>query len=355
MRYLGNKTKLLGFIGEILRRRGIRGGTAVDPFCGTASVSRSLKRRGFHVIASDILEMGHVFARTYVQAAAVPDLSGLAEVLGRRAPTLADIVAYLNRVPPAPDFISTHFAPRDGLLAPFDRRYFRPENAARIDAVRGTLEAWRRAGLLGDDGYYALLASLIEAVDRVANTTGVYASWVKTWQPNARRTLHLSVPHVVPGGGCRADRADAIQLVTRCEPFDLLYIDPPYNNRQYCAYYHIPEILATGWFDGPTPLRGVAGLLHDADKRSVWSSRRRAGAALEELVARAPCSHFVMSYNAEGIIPERTIERVFRSYGRIGTYRRYTRRYRRYRSDHDRANRRYRSDTVEEHLYCVSR
>ena len=36
-----------------------------------------------------------------------------------------------------------------------------------------------------------LLATLIQAADRVANTTGVYASFVKTWQPNATRRIRL--------------------------------------------------------------------------------------------------------------------------------------------------------------------
>ena len=56
MRYIGNKTKLLGFIRRVLKQRGVAAGVAVDPFCGTASVARELKRLGFHVVASDIME-----------------------------------------------------------------------------------------------------------------------------------------------------------------------------------------------------------------------------------------------------------------------------------------------------------
>jgi hypothetical protein len=62
-----------------------------------------------------------------------------------------------------------------------------------------------------------------------------------------------------------------------------------------------------------------------------------------------------MSYNAEGIIPETTIERVLREQGRRETYRKYRRRYRRYRSDADGVGRRYRGDVVDEYLYCVDR
>lgn len=351
MRYIGNKTKLLDFIGEVLGRRGIRGGSAVDPFCGTASVARSLKRRGFRVLAADVLELGHVFAHAYVQASQLPDVAALAGMLGSRVDSATAVVARLNRLRPRPGFIHAHFSPAgaDG------RMYFTPENAARIDAIRSLLGEWHADGLLEEDGFYLLVTALVEAADRVANTTGVYASYVKSWQPNALKPLHLRLPRVVPGVGSLAVRADARALVPGLEPFDLLYIDPPYNNRQYPAYYHIPEIIAMG-FAPPPVLRGKVGLmLHDTDKRSPFTSRRKGPGVLEELVAGARCRHIALSYNAEGVIGEETIERILKAYGRQGTYYCYKRRYRRYRSDADSAARRYRADVVEERLYCVDR
>jgi adenine-specific DNA-methyltransferase len=375
VRYIGNKTRLLDFIRRVLRARGITGGTAVDPFTGTASVARALKRWGFQVIASDLMEFAHVFARAYVQADGPPDLAGLAAELDPHPATLAGAVAYLNRLEPAPGFLHEHFTPAGAEGERHERMYFTPTNAARIDAVRTTLEEWRRSSLIDDDAYYILLAATIEGADRVANTAGVYAACIKSWQPNARRAFHLRLPRLTPrptpapGGGSqaihaeprtrasdsRATRAEALALVRGLEPFDLLYIDPPYNERQYPAYYHIPELIATGWFDGPVELRGKTGLLPDREKRSAWSSRRRCAMALEELVASAPCRHIVMSYNSEGLIPEATIARIFKAYGRAGTYRRYTRHYRRYRSDTDGQGRRYRGDEVVEFLFCVDR
>jgi adenine-specific DNA-methyltransferase len=355
MRYIGNKTKLLGFIRRVLRGRGIAAGSAVDPFSGTASVARDLKRLGFRVVAGDIMEYAYVFARAYVQTAAPPDLSRLADHLGLRRPTLAHVVARLNELEPEPGFVHAHYTPagRDG--ARHGRMYFTPDNGARIDAIRTTLERWRRADLIDDDAFHLLLAALLEAADRVANTTGVYAAFVKSWQANAKRRLQLRPPAVLPGNGCRAARADALELVRGVEPFDLLYLDPPYNSRQYAGYYHVPELIAKGWFDGDVTTRGKTGLLEDGDRRSDWSRSRRCEAAFEALVAAAPWRHIVMSYNAEGIIPEATIERVLREQGIASTYRRHPRRYRRYRSDADGANRRYRGDFVDEYLYCVSR
>jgi adenine-specific DNA-methyltransferase len=342
LRYIGNKTKLLAFIGATLRRRGIQPGRAVDPFTGTASVAAELKRLGWRVCASDIMEYGYVFARAYVQVDAT-----------RAEPDA--LLAELNALRPAPGFIHEQYTPAGGAGARNQRMYFTPRNGARIDAVRSALHRWRSEGRIDDDVYALLLATLIEAADRVANTTGVYAACVKSWQPNALKPLRLRPPAMTAGNGCHAARGDAATIVAAHEPFDLLYLDPPYNERQYTGYYHIPELIATGWFDGQVEPRGKTGLVTDPAKRSAWSRRRHCVDALESLVASARCRHIMLSYNSEGLIPEAEIERIFRTHGRAATYARHRRSYRRYRSDRDGVGRRYRADTVTEYLYCVAR
>lgn len=352
MRYIGNKTRLLDFIRRTLHARGIRPGRAIDPFTGTASVARALKRWQFSVAASDIMEYGYVFARAYVEVIEPPAFERLAG--HARVPGLPGVLAQLNELPGEPGFIHEQYTPAGTAGAEHGRMYFTPANATRIDAIRARIHAWHRAGDIDDDGYHVLLAALIEAADRVANTTGVYAAFVKSWQPNARRSLQLRAVPQVRGNGCHATRADAIDVVEAAGDFDLLYLDPPYNARQYAAYYHIPELIARGWFDDVHVLRGKTGLIDDADRRSDWSSSRRCEAAFERLVGTARCRHIVMSYNAEGIIPESTIERVLRENGLRATFRRYRRSYRRYRSGSDRPGARG-AETVNEFLYCVSR
>jgi adenine-specific DNA-methyltransferase len=353
MRYIGNKTRLLAFIRRVLRARGIGPGRAVDPFSGTASVARALKLWRFRVAASDIMEYGYIFARSYVEIIHRPSFHGVTEEAG--GPRLRNVLAYLNSLTPCPGFMHEHYSPAGAAGAEHGRMYFTPANAARIDAVRLRIEEWSRSGRIDADARDTLLAALIEAADRVANTTGVYAAFVKSWQPNSLRPLELrQAPHV-SGNGCTAARLDALTAVTRAGEMDLLYLDPPYNARQYAGYYHIPELIARGWFAGPVNTRGKTGLIDDDELRSDWSSSRRCEAAFEQLVATARWRHIVMSYNAEGIIPEATIERVLKDQGLRATYRRYRHGYRRYRSDADGAGRRYRSDVVNEYLYCVAR
>ena len=201
-----------------------------------------------------------------------------------------------------------------------------------------------------------LIATLIEAADRVANTTGIYASFVKSWQPNALRPMRLRpLRPTRPAngrGGSTAFLGRAPDLLGRIGPVDLVYLDPPYNSRQYPAYYHIPELLATGWRP-PPPLRGKTGLIPDEDRRSNWCKKGKAEGALRDLFDVADARHTLFSYNDEGLLPHGAIEAAMREHGDSDSYRRFDRGYRRYRSDADGPGRRYARDEVREHLYYV--
>jgi adenine-specific DNA-methyltransferase len=356
VRYIGNKRKLIPFIHRGLEAFGIEGATACDPFAGTASVASFLKKQGFAVTTSDIMSFSFAFQWAYVVVDEPPRFAGLRDMVADLdGDPLDAAIRHLNALEPRREFIYEHFCPEGRAGSEHERRYFTPDNAARIDAVRRQIHEWRREGRLSDDEHYVLLAALLEAADRVANTTGVYAAYVKSWQPNALKPLRLRPPHLVTetGRACRAYRRDAVELLGALEPFDLLYLDPPYNTRQYAGYYHIPEIIAEGWFDDPPRLRGKTGLPDDRDKRSDWSRRGRCEQAFEELVNAADCRHILMSYNSEGIISEACIERVLRDRGIPDSYRRLEHEYKRYRSDRDGSNRRYKGDRVTERLHYV--
>lgn len=384
MRYIGNKTKLLAFIGEFLDELELHEGRALDAFAGTASVGSYLKSRGLEVDACDILSSSYVFQRAYIVANGYPTFPGLVEdrkfllareqeVFRRRvesrfqgqgelfgappseARVLEEVLVYLDTVlSPRVGFVTEHYsAPRDD---PQDARmYFTAANGQRIDSVRTQLHEWHEAGRIGDEECYLVLASLLEASDSVANTTGVYAAFVKTWQGNALRPMTLALPAIVPSTdqSCRAFQGDINKLIGSLGHYDLLYLDPPYNTRQYSAYYHIPEVIAEGWFESTPDLRGKTGLVPDEHKKSAWSTKRGCVAALENLLQEAPAEHVLLSYNNEGIIPESEIERVFRSIGIADTYRRVGRSYKRYRADRDREERQYKSDETTEFLYYV--
>jgi adenine-specific DNA-methyltransferase len=361
MRYIGNKTRLLPFLRATIRRLGIAPGTAHDAFAGTAAVGRAFKSDGWRVISSDVMTYSYVLQRAYVVASRIPPFADLAaadpdvrRAIARgpaprtRAGALTSVATHLgSRTEDGLGFIAGHFAPAGG------RMYFTDENARRIDGARATLQDWRDEGLIGDDAYFLLLAALLEGADRVANTAGVYAAWIKQWQPNALRPLSLAPQIPVSGRrGSSAHRLDAVLAAAAAGPVDLLYLDPPYNGRQYSGYYHIPELIARGWFDGPVPLRGKTGLpAGSSSQRSRWCSARAVGKALRELLETTRARHVLVSYNSEGILPARDLRAAMTEASVDGRVRRFARPYKRYRADSDHAARRYRGDAVHEFLY----
>ena len=340
MRYIGNKTRLLPFILRTLKRSGIGVGSVHDAFAGTASVSRALKEKGWRVHSSDLLMSSYVFQRAYVVAEAAD-------------PLLGDMARDLSALPPREAFISEHFSPSHRSGAG-NRMYFTPENAGRIDASREELELWRKAGKIDENSYYLLLAAIIEGADRVANTAGVYASYMKRWQTNAKRRFDV-VPEL-PIRGERPAQAwlvDATDAARSIGEVDLLYIDPPYNSRQYVAYYHIPEILARGWSDTVPAIRGKVGLLAGEEGRSQWSHGRRVQKLFSALLAATGARHALISFNSEGHLAPELLQSLLATASVDGEVAHYTQRYRRYRADSERVGRHYHKDIALEHLYLV--
>jgi adenine-specific DNA-methyltransferase len=364
MRYIGNKTRLLPFLLGTIERLDLSPKTAHDAFSGTATVGRALKEAGWRVASSDLMTYSYVFQRAYVVAQRSPSFAALRagdpelrralrspafrkNIAGKGA--LGAMSEYLARwVDAERGFIGAHFAPAGG------RMYFTQENADRIDAIRRRLYEWWSSGLIQDDAYYVLLAALIEGADRVANTAGVYAAYIKRWQSNAKRALTLR-PEIPQRGarGSTAHRADATTVAGSSGDVELIYIDPPYNARQYAGYYHVPELIARGWFDTIPVLRGKTGLVTGDGQQSDWCSARKAGSALASLLAATGARHALVSYNSEGLLSERDLRDVLAAAAKNGTVKRFSRGYRRYRSDSDRVGRVYQGDLVRELLYHV--
>ncbi len=110
---------------------------------------------------------------------------------------------------------------------------------------------------------------------------------------------------------------------------DILYIDPPYNNRQYLPNYHVLETAAK--YDYPQ-VRGVTAQRPYGNSRSNFCLKTKAVTAFEELLAIAKFKHIILSYSTEGLMSCEEIERVMKKYGKSDTFQIYWIPYRRYKS-----------------------
>ena len=134
---------------------------------------------------------------------------------------------------------------------------FTSENARRIDRIREVIEGWDQTGAISSNEKCYLLACLVEASDRVANTAGTYYAYLKRLYRKAKKRLQLR-PIAMSDNQRRneANQIDAVRLVEQTEA-DVMYLDPPYNGRNYGAYYHLPETLVL--WDAPE-VKGKSGM-----------------------------------------------------------------------------------------------
>jgi adenine-specific DNA-methyltransferase len=345
MNYIGSKHSLLPFIEQVFRQ--IRDGnetTACDIFAGTGAVGRLFKRLGLRVVANDLQYYAFALNKAYIEINEQPRFTKLRQKYkgefpgaekGEVAP-VAEALSFINSMPGAPGFITNNYGPSGG------RFYYTEENARKADAIRQAIEGWFAEGTLREEEYFYLLCSLLEAADQVANTASVYGAFLKKFKQSATRPLTLKplalYNHVE---GCRAFRRDANELIKEIE-CDLLYLDPPYNHRQYGANYHVLETIAA--YDDPE-LRGVTGMRDYP--RSRYCKPRAAREALERLIAGARARHILMSYNDEGVLSFDEIRAALSLRGEPVTF---SQPYNRFKAD---SNREYKRDATVEHLHYV--
>jgi adenine-specific DNA-methyltransferase len=276
IKYLGSKRRLVPALTVLAEASGAR--TGLDLFSGTTRVSQAWKQLGMEVTAVDSARFAHVLARCYVATDPVASLYD--EVAGA--------VERLNGLDGAAGYVTSTFCE--------ESRYFRPENGARIDAVRAAIER----DYAGTALWPVLVTSLLEAADRVDSTTGLQMAYLKQWAPRAHQPLDLRVPVLIPGPG-RAMRGDACELAgsPALGHVDLAYLDPPYNQHRYDANYHVWETIVA--WDAPAHY-GVACKredLRDPARRSAFNGRRTMPEALGRVIATVAAEVVVLSYNNE--------------------------------------------------------
>jgi adenine-specific DNA-methyltransferase len=316
MRYIGSKTATLPAIQSIIQSHAPWAMSLCDPFAGTCTVARHFKNLGMRVETGDMLWGSYMFQLATIALNETPAFARLTDHLkldldhpNAPSPALA-VLSFLERLPGEEGFVTAGFSD----ARPNGRRFFIPANALKIDSMRNRIAEWRTGSLIDEleEGY--LIACLLDAADRVANTAGTYMAHLKTWGRKALKPLEMrAIPVVNNGAPNRCSRADARS--TASTEVDVLYLDPPYNERDYSFYYHLPESLVL--WDGlaPTGKSGVPGSRRHP--MSDFCRQRRAAAALDELLAQSRARFTVIHYASDGLIRHEEILEVLEVRGKV--------------------------------------
>lgn len=227
-----------------------------------------------------------------------------------------------------------------------NRQYFSDNNGKRIDAARQQIQRWKNAGSITDDVYYFLLCSLLESADKVANTASVYAAFLKQLKRTADVDMIIKSAEFFDDGKqhdvyCE----DANNLISNISG-DILYLDPPYNSRQYGCYYHILNTIAEYESFMPAGVTGQRQYL-----RSDYCSKRTVKKSFESLIQNANFKYIFLSYNNEGLMTMDEIRQILSKYGKYGVI---SQQYHRFRADKE-ENRKHKSDTTTEYIHILEK
>lgn len=322
MRYIGNKTNLLDNINQVIKDN-CQGNekSFCDLFSGTASVARYFKNR-YRIISNDLLYFSYILQRATISNNEIPKFEKLKKEL-----KIENILDYLETVDindkKYKSFIYDNYSPNKKC----ERMYLIPENAKRIDFIRNTIEEWKKGKLINENEYFYLLASLVEGVPFVSNITGTYGAYLKTWDKRAFKKfemIRLNVINNYESNECY--REDANELIKKISG-DILYIDPPYNSRQYLPNYHLLETIAR--YDEPE-INGKTGIRTYDKEKSNYCIKSKVYDELDGLISNAKFKHIIMSYNQDGLLKKEEIERILEKYGDKNTYKLYQIPYKQY-------------------------
>lgn len=270
-RFLGNKFKLISFIKDVITENCKNVNVVCDMFSGTGVVGHYLSNPENKIIFNDILESSLVPIRAF-------DLT--------LNYNFKKIQAYLNE-------FNNIFVNEDNYFSTnFGNKYFTQEAAKKIGTIRELIEDIK----LENDEKDLLLTSLLYATDKIANTVGHYDAYHKKLDNSM--TLRLRLPHINTDNNINnaAYRQDANTLIRDLNDIDLLYLDPPYNSRQYSDTYHLLENLVR--WEKPEVV-GKAAKMNRYNLKSRYCFKD-AFDALSDLIEHADSRYILLSYNNTG-------------------------------------------------------
>ena len=268
-RYLGNKYKLLPFITKVVDKECSDIQSIADIFAGTGAVSSAFTDK--INITHDLMYSNYICNYAWFGS----------ETYNQQ--TIIDYVVHYNSLVKLKDnYMTDNFADT----------YFSRDDCAKIGYIREDIEKNYKKKNINDRERAILITSLLYAMDKIAKTCGHYDAYRKGAEFD--KPLELLVPlaerHNNPNNRCYNE--DANNLVGSINA-DLVYIDPPYNSRQYCDAYHLLENVAR--WEKPEVF-GVARKMDRTKLKSKYCTKS-AAEAFEDLVGNITSKYILLSYN----------------------------------------------------------
>jgi adenine-specific DNA-methyltransferase len=317
--YIGNKRKLVPWIMEVVEEisqtcdeSAKKKLIAFDGFAGSGVVSRALMPFCSELHSNDMEYYSYILLRCFLE---IPTLEQKSRI---------DIhISHMNELCSEPNcsgFITRLYSPLDTMNPLAEERcFYTHENAQIIDTLMNYISQ-----VESDIKHYLLGPLLIKASIHV-NTAGVFRGFYKkngighfggAGENALERILapiHIDTP-IWSSSNCKSIcyNSDIMNLISTFDDkyFDLIYLDPPYNEHPYGSNYFMLNLIARG--QEPTEYSKVSGIPKYWNK-SAFNGRGSAYDTVLELLRECikKSKYVLISYNNEGLIGEEDWQTIF--------------------------------------------
>lgn len=268
-RYLGNKFKLLPFIKDVVDKECNNIETVADIFAGTGAVASAFFDK--KLITNDIMYSNYICHVAWFKKEKFSEIK------------VKNIIMKYNNLSVITDnYMSENFADT----------YFSLDDCRKIGYIREDIEKKYNNKEINSKERALLVTSLLYAMDKIANTCGHYDAYRKNGIYNKHLEMTFPEINVECNNNNMCYNKDTNILVNDIEA-DLVYIDPPYNSRQYCDAYHLLENVAK--WEKPKVF-GVAKKMDRTNLKSEYCTQR-ATKTFEDLINNIKARYILLSYN----------------------------------------------------------
>lgn len=269
-RYLGSKQQLLSFINEIIDRHTNDCQIFADIFAGTAVVANHFNKK-YKILVNDTLKCNY---HSYICF-----LSNLPYEKKK----IKSIIADYNGIKTADkNYYSDNFSDT----------YISKNNAKLIGFIRDDIDTKFIKKQINKKEYSILITSLIYAIDKIANTVGHYDAYCKNGKLDKQLLLKFPIIDDNFNKNNEIYCDDANVLIKRIKA-DIVYLDPPYNSRQYCDTYHFLENIAQ---NKKPQVLGIARKMDRTNLKSFYCLSN-ANLHFKELIENLEAKYILFSYN----------------------------------------------------------
>jgi len=307
LNYIGSKKTLIEFL-EIPIKKIISDDkiyTLLDGFAGTGIVGMYFKNKynNLKVIANDLEYYSYIVNYSQI---CVPYSNKLKDLINKINEEIKKPIVLKENY----KLITNNYS----LKGEEKRMFWTEENANICDYIMYYIKNED----ISEDEYKFLLGSLLCSMDKVANTASVYGAFLKNFKATSSIKMELKPIHTndFKNSG-EVYNVDINSTTILDKTYDIVYLDPPYNERQYSSNYHPLNYIAR--YDNKLELYGKTGLIKDYNK-SKYCQKSNALEMLTNLVTNLKTKHLLLSYNNEGIMDIKQIKSLLLKQGKVILY-----------------------------------